>query len=481
MAQQDGTQQPISSLAAYGVAQPLPKSADSAAASPAAPAAPVSSLSKFGTAQALPTPPAASDAGTSASTPEQPGVLARAGSALVNNTPLALIKPPETPTEQVIHAVSGDPGLASYRAAKGLVGSVENVVKAGPESYANAVKDYQRMHQEFINKDYRNAAASAGSLATDVAGVVDPTAAAGGQQARQLTEGTRPGADLTTPLVSQGANAALTLLGARAVGGEAAAEDTAVTSANRLIKNPFREGGFLRRQIALPAEAGDNVATAQSTTGVKAILGTKGTPTLSLGIDAETPYAVAKNLYQSVDKAAGTDLKVQYEKLANAQDRVMQTVDGSAEEAKALSDVKAQEDAIAQIKQRAKDANPNLDIDATLAQADKKFTEAQANKEFNFKFKDALKDDVRPGTEPLVDTDKAIAVAKKMTQPTIKYPTPRLYQTSIGEAGANKLLDVLYAAKKAGKTAVTLRYIRNATVGTAVLGAADAAVHDLTK
>jgi hypothetical protein len=59
MAQQGGTQQPVSSLAAYGVAQPLP-----AASSTSGSAAPVSSLSKYGTAQALP-----STAATSGSNP----------------------------------------------------------------------------------------------------------------------------------------------------------------------------------------------------------------------------------------------------------------------------------------------------------------------------------------------------------------------------------------------------------------------------
>lgn len=419
------------------------------------------------------TPPASvsAPAATDSSVPDQPGVIQRGALAVVNNTPLALIKPPETPTEQVIHAVSGDSGLAAYRAAMGVVDTVKKVVTAGPEAYANAVQDYKRAHQEFINKDYRNAASSAGSLATDVAHVVDPTLNST-NQTRQLTEGARPGADLTTPLVGQMAQAGTALAGgiiADTAADAAAAPATDTTLFQRTIMNPFR------KLIAGPAKRGDIAETEAATAGVKSVLGTGGTKTLALGIDPAPADLAASGLYQKVDQAAGTDLKVQYQKLANAQDRVMQTVDGSAEEAKALSDVKAQEDVIAQIKQRAKEANPNLDIDATLAQADKKFTEARANAEFNYKFQSALKGDVRPGAEPLVDVDKAIAVAKKMTQPTIKYPTPRLYQTTIGEAGANNLLDKLYAAKKLGEHAVTMRTVRNWVLGGAAVVAGPAA------
>ena len=64
-----------------------------------------------------------------------------------------------------------------------------------------------------------------------------------------------------------------------------------------------------------------------------------------------------------------------------------------------------------------------------------------------------------------------------MSEPTIKYPTPRLYQTTAGETGANNLLKNLYAAKKAGQTAVDMRVLRNWVIGGAAAIGADEAVH----
>ena len=421
------------------------------------------------------TPPASvsAPAATDSSVPDQPGVIQRGALAVVNNTPLALIKPPETPTEQVIHAVSGDSGLAAYRAAMGVVDTVKKVVTAGPEAYANAVQDYKRAHQEFINKDYRNAASSAGSLATDVAHVVDPTLNST-NQTRQLTEGARPGADLTTPLVGQIVQAGMALAGGKIAGAEpgaaaTTAADEAPSMFQRYIVNPFR------RAIASPSAHGDAVATEAATAGTKAALNT-GARGLLNPLDVETPYAAAKNLYRTVDKAAGTNFDDLYTKLSNAQDRVMETTDGSVEEAKALADVKRQEDVIAQAKQRAADAGVK-NVDQVLAQADKKFTEAQANKEFNFKIKSAVSGHAASGAPETVSVDQAISIARKMSEPTIKYPTPRLYQTTAGETGANNLLKNLYAAKKAGQTAVDMRVLRNWVIGGAAAIGADEAVH----
>ena len=339
------------------------------------------------------------------------------------------------------------------------------MVKAGPDSYTNALSDFKRMHEEFANKDYRNAASSAASLATDAAHIADPTL--GTNEARELTEGARPGGNLATPLVRQGLTAGAALLGAKAAGAEGAAAgtaDEAPSAFQRLIVNPFR------KLIATPSDAGDIVETAKGTAGTRAALQT-GNRSLLAPMEVNTPYAAAKNMYRTVDTAAGTNFDDLYTKLANAQDRAMQTVDGSAEEAKALADVKTQEDVIAQAKQRAAD-NGVKNVDATLAQADAKFTEAQANKEFNYKFQNAISGDVAHGAAETVDVDKAISIARKMSQPTVKYPTPRLWQTSAGKAGADRLLTNLYAAQKAGERAVLLHTVKAwvGGVGGAALG-----------
>jgi hypothetical protein len=440
---------------------------------PATPSAPAADpLAAIGT-PATP-PPAAAATQSSDNLTGRIVEGARQFAAPIANLVASAVKPPESSTEQIIHGVTGPGGLIAYRQARNLINAAKNVVEAGPEAYENAVKDYKQAHDDFVNEDYRGAASSAASLATDAAGIVDPTAASAARDARELTEGARPGANLATPLTRQILTAGGALAGGAAASGEDAAAGAAETprALRRLIVNPFR------KLTATPTAAGEAAETEAATAGVKSVLGSKGTGTMALGMDVETPYTAAKNLYRTVDKAAGTNFDSLYTQLANAQDRVMEELDGSVGEAKALADVKTQEDQIAQAKQRAAAAGVK-NVDQVLAQADAKFTEAQANKEFNFKFKDAMNGDIRPGAQPTVDVDKALSIAKKMTQPTIKYPTPRLYQTTIGKAGANTLLDNLLAAKKAGEKAVELRTIRNWTLGAAAT--AGTAAYELAK
>lgn len=414
-------------LAAYGVvATPAPAQSDNPLASFGTPATPVAAA---------------------ATPPKQPGVISRGVQSLVNNTPLALIKPPETPTEQVVHATGGDSGLAAYRAAKGLVGTVESVVKAGPESYANAVKDYQRMHQEFINKDYRNAASSAGSLALDAAGVVDPTAAAGTQHARNLTEGARPGADLATPLTADVVNGGLALVGTPE--GRSGISDAA-ESASRIRVNPFR--ARIARAAASPAEAGEAAAQGVVQPGVRAVAPPVGASFRS-GIDFTTPLAEAKNVYAAADKAApGVNFKGLADRLDAALDRERLTAPGSPEQAKALADVDASEKAMNDARQTA--SKSNVDLDKTLKAADAKFTEAQANKDLNSKFfGKAVEGNVAHGAPESINVDQGIKILEDLDKPN-KYGASRLQQTSLGKDGAFKLKQVLYDAQKAGKKAV---------------------------
>jgi hypothetical protein len=249
-----------------------------------------------------------------------------------------------------------------------------------------------------------------------------------------------------------GAEADSAAAASKAVAPAAVAEPSVI---QKYLVNPFK------RAIASPEAKGTQVATDASTAAAKTASG--GRSLLNVN-DVQTPLAEAKSLYQTVDKAAGTNLDDMYTKLANAQDRAMQTISGSHEEAVELAKVKAQEDAIAEVKQRAADAGVK-DVDQTLAQADKKFTEAQANKEFNYKFSRAVEGKSSIGVPESVKTEDAIRIVRDMTEPTQKYPTPRAYQTTMGKAGADQLLKDLYAARDAGKTAVDLRRIRNYVVG----------------
>jgi hypothetical protein len=88
-----------------------------------------------------------------------------------------------------------------------------------PEEFDQAKQDVQQAVTDFHNKDYRNLASSAGSVAGDViSGAGGPLASQVGNRIRSISEGARPGGDLATPL-GQTAADATNLAVTSAVGG----------------------------------------------------------------------------------------------------------------------------------------------------------------------------------------------------------------------------------------------------------------------
>lgn len=175
--------------------------------------------------------------------PEQPGVLSRiAEGAKQFAAPVVdTLKPPETPTEQVTHAVAGDNGLEAYRGAKQIVQSVEGLIKASAAEYPQAVKDYQQAVQDFHNRNYRNAAASGVSLGSDVLGMVQPTAVPAAQNVRELAQGAKPGGNMATPLTRDVLTAGTALLGGAEA--DSGAVSDAISEIPGRIANPFRKVG----------------------------------------------------------------------------------------------------------------------------------------------------------------------------------------------------------------------------------------------
>jgi hypothetical protein len=225
------------------------------------------------------------------------------------------------------------------------------------------------------------------------------------------------------------------------------------------LTNPFR--AKLKAQMASPEAVGEAVSQPIAQAGVKATAPPVGA-SLRSGIDVETPLAAAKKLYQTVDAAAKTDFKVLYDKLDAAQDAARIAAPGSPEEAIAQRNIKAVEDSIADHKALAeKSGVPN--VDKTLAQADAKFAETQANKDFNSKFfgnQSVISGNVAHGVPEKIDVDTAIKTLENFDKPN-KFGVSRLQMTSLGKDGAFKLKQVLYNAQKAGQTAMDSRALRN--------------------
>jgi len=139
---------------------------------------------------------------------------------------------PQDHKEALVNFIGGPGALSMYKAGKAVVSAVENIVKPNQTqtptqtAYQTAVDDFHKTLQHVSNRDYRNAASSAGSTAGDLLTTMPGPGQFFGPQVRDVSEGLRPGADLATPLAKD-----LTkdvLLGASTLG--AAAPESAATA-----------------------------------------------------------------------------------------------------------------------------------------------------------------------------------------------------------------------------------------------------------
>lgn len=395
-----------------------------------------------------------------------PSMASRAGSALLNNSPIALVKPPETPTEQVLDTVLGPGGLAAFRAAKGLVGSVQNVVSAGPEAYANAVKDLQRAHQEFINKDYRNAAASAGSLATDVNHIIDP-ALDSTNQTRQLTERTRPGADLTTPLVGQITQAGLALAGAKLAGAEpGAASEAAATETPSLLQrmNPFRPK--VTADTVQPALRSDLQGTWNKVADEAGVPRPTATSIRDMGEQvADSILARSKTLYRAIDEATGNRFSGTATKLQNVVQK-MRTVTTDAEEQALLIEKTRYE---MQIDQMFDDAAAKATgvTKRTVDAAKAEFKKAQAIYDTNQQIRMSTQG-IRPG-EPGAEGSPEVVNPKQLQNRLNKMQDSGRLQQGVGEANGKQMIGHTGTAEgtttKAAAEAARVAHLKKVAIG----------------
>lgn len=254
--------------------------------------------------------------------PAPPGVAERA-IAGANRSSLSTFSNPQTATEHVVDAITGGTGagLAAWRTAKSLVDSVKNAMDAKkPDEFSQAKADVQRAVHDFHNRDYRNLAADAGSVAGDAIPV--PVV---GSTVRNISEGTRPGGDLAGAL-GQAAGDAAVLVGTAAapevagdLEGSAAATHT-YDPATSSIK-PVSQPGTLKTLLTNPkALVSEGAAKASTQPGTQAVVrGGAGDIAKAAGVEdsaslstaktvedvADNVYGQSKGLYKQVDDATG--------------------------------------------------------------------------------------------------------------------------------------------------------------------------------
>lgn len=384
--------------------------------------------------------------------PAQAGVVDRSiEGAKQFAAPIAdLVKPPETPTEQLVHAIGGGGGaLAAYRTAKNIVNSVETAVKSAPGEYKQAASNVVRAVQDFHNKDYRNALSDAVSAGT----VLTPTIVPGGAATRELAEGARPGGNLATPLTRDALTAGTAL-----VGGEAAVPaEEAEEGATVLRVNPFRaalEGKAVAQEPAAAA-----VRTAVGADPATALV--KGNQTI-LDEPLSALQKQTKAAYQQVDKTAGFDLKDLTAQVSNDQYAIKQlgtTADDMVKRTNLQTSINNANTRIAEA--QTKLAKAGIDPKS----ADVLNTSLEAGKDLKRIIVRNTAPDGTVNIDPLLKQSQALRFVKR---------GDRLAQF-MGKDAADQYIQDLQAAQKAGVHAMKVQRIAKwvgGIMGSSVLGAA---------
>jgi hypothetical protein len=295
-------------------------------------------------------------------------------------------KPPESPSEQLIHAVGGqspaggDAALAAYRAAKGVVDAGKNLVAALPAEYEQTKSAFSKAIDEFHNGNYGKAADAV------IASPVAEAALPGLTNARENINGINKG-NVVTPLVRQtidaGTNAALALAGGE---GANAAEDAAVAAPSKIRINPFRNPAPELGEAAVRAGV-DTVTDAHNLPSVpstRPIL--SGSQTI-----LDEPLAGLRSkeaaAYKRLDDAAGFDLKAAKDQLKLDQRAVKQPGTTPA-------DLKAIQARIADNSDHIAQAEKNLtDQGIDPKEGDKLHTARMAGQDFKNKLVQSTSDD----------------------------------------------------------------------------------------
>jgi hypothetical protein len=434
-----------SSLAAYGVSQPL---------GAPAPAAPVSSLSDFGTTQALPS--STSDASAPPAHPA--GVVARslagAGEVAkgVANAVVGAVHPPTTPTESMIAYVGGDPSLFAYRASKAVGEAAERVAQATPGEFEQAKADFKKAVDDFHNKNYRAAATDVASGAAGIGDIANPIAPPG----RELTEATRPGGNLAGPLTRDAI-----------IAGSAVLPEILP----KIRFNPFRNPAADMGEAAVRGGV-DSAATTQGVpraSAGRAILNATDGGTTVVDEPLQSLATKEKAAYKRLDDASGFDLKA-------AKDQLKLDQRAAKQPGVTPENLKTIQNRIADTTDHITQAEKNLtDQGIDPKEGDRIHTARMAGQDFKAKLIQSTDD---AGN---VDVDKLLAKGKMLR--FSKYGD-RLTQF-MGKEGADAFMNDLQDAQKAGIKSVNRNVIAGKIAkwvgGAVVTGAAGAAGYEAVK
>jgi hypothetical protein len=188
------------------------------------------------------------------------GALDEAGNAVaatgnaIRQTIGGAIAPPQDAHETAIYATGGQVGLAAYRAANKVVESAQNLVESKKENFHQAATDFVRTAQDLHSGQWRQGLSDAGSTVGDLAALNPTTAPGTGERIKEVSEGSRPGGDLASPLGKTAADLGMAYVGEKApeivkAGGKAVegVNDIAGRAANKINTTELRPEWLVKR------------------------------------------------------------------------------------------------------------------------------------------------------------------------------------------------------------------------------------------
>lgn len=378
------------------------------------------------------------------------------------NSIKSVMAPPQDAPEHIAYTTGGTPTLELYRASKAIVDGVQGLLQSKRGSFQQGVADLQNTVRDVQAKNYRNALADTGSVVEDIGSVTGMSPLATQGRGRDIAQGIKKGGDMVTPItkdvVDAGVGTALTAAPEIVPKGASAVSDSASDVATKLVKGEKVAQAPAQSALSQAAGAGSDVQ------GVRTFL---DQPIADI---AQTERAA----YDTINKAAGTDLKSLYDHAEQVQDALDDptNISNRSDLQKDLSQTRAQiEDG--ETKALSNGVSPDT-LDQAISLTQKRYAgEEVARKLFNNE--SVVKGNVQFGANETVNIDSAIRNAENLNKPSRFAPRgtpPRLVQW-FGKDGADNLLQNLYDAKTTGQSAVRARQILKwAAIGTVGVGSA---------
>jgi len=214
------------------------------------------------------------------------------------------------------------------------------------------------------------------------------------------------------------------------------------------IVNQVMKGGEVAQA---PAKAA--LGTAAKTAGGEATPAIRSMMDKSIANLAKTERAT----YDTINEAAGTDLKDLYDYRTKLQDAIENPANIDREDL-LQEKLKGLDEKITQAESKLKEKIPDKSIEKAKQLTQKRYAQEELKKRL-FNNESVVSGNAAHGAEESINVDAAIREVEKLNKPSRYAPegSPTRLEQALGKDGAQQLLKGLYDAQKAGEKAVSAR------------------------